>query len=77
MNAVLITANIVVSIFGFQVGSPAIQFVPYPNMEVCQQYAKYNEGVFQLDSEYRLVKQTQCVTMEEYERIVNQNQSPP
>lgn len=77
MNAVLITAHFVVSIFGFQVGTPAVQFIPYPTMEVCQQYAKYNKGVFQLDSEYRLVKQTQCVTMEEYERIINQNQSPP
>lgn len=77
MNAVLITVSFVVSIFGFQIGTPAVQFIPYPTMEVCQQYAKYNEGIFKLDSEYSLVKQTQCVTMEEYNNIANKNQSPP
>lgn len=70
MNAVLIIGHFVVSIFGFQIGQPAIQYIPYPTMELCQQYAEYNIAQLQLDSEYVLIKQAQCVTMEEFQQYM-------
>ena len=69
-GAMLIIGHFVVSVFQFQLGQPVYQFVPYPNMEVCQQYAQATQGTFQISTEYSLIKRTQCVTQQDYDRAV-------
>ena len=70
MNAVLVVAHFVISIFGTQIGDPAIQYIAYPTIDVCLQYAQFTKAQIQLNSEYVLVKQTQCVTMEEFQQYM-------
>lgn len=81
-TAILVLGHFVVSIFGFQLGPPVIQYIPYPSMEVCQQYAERQAGIFKISGEYSMVMRTQCVTEAEYlmwlqQQQMQQNQQPP
>lgn len=72
-SAILVIGHFVVSIFGFQLGQPVFQYVPFPNMGICAQYAEGMQGDFNIDSEYKLLVRTQCVTQEEYDAWIEQN----
>ena len=69
-GAVLILGHFVVSIFNVPLGQPFYQFIPYPNMEVCQQYTQYhNTGPqgFQMSMEYKMLKSAQCMDRATFE----------
>lgn len=69
-TAVMVIGHFVVSVFNVPLGNPMYQFVPFPNMELCQQYTQYQvtqpQG-YQLSIEYKMYKTAQCVTREEFE----------
>lgn len=66
-GAVLIIGHFIVSVFQFQLGNPVYQFIPYPNMEVCQQYAEYHKLQQPLDTEFTLYKNAECMTRADFE----------
>ena len=69
-GAILIIGHFVVSVFQFSLGNPVYQFVGYPSMEICQQYAAQLQGQFPINTEYSLVKRTQCMTKEDYDAAI-------
>lgn len=73
-NAMLIVGHFIVSVFQYPLGQPVFQFHPYPNMEICEQYKRVNEGTFPINGEYQMVKQAQCMTKEDYDRAVAERQ---
>jgi hypothetical protein len=76
-GAVLIIGHFVISIFQVPLGQPFWQFVPYPNMEICQQQAQYQatpQQGFMMSTEHRFIKTTQCVTREEFEAEMQKQQ---
>lgn len=68
-QAVLFVASIVMSIFNVQLGNPIVKPYPMPTMETCQEYAQYMQADDKLDLEYMLLTRTQCVTMEEFQKM--------
>jgi len=69
-GAVLILGHFVVSIFNVPLGQPFYQFIPYPNMEVCQQYTQYHstgQQGFQMSMEYKMLKSAQCMDRAQFE----------
>lgn len=84
-GAVLILGHMVVSIFQVPLGQPFYQFIPYPNMEVCQEHVQYhstgNQG-FQMSMEYKMLKSAQCIDRATFEaemarqRAAQQPQQP-
>lgn len=80
-NAVMIIGHFVVSIFNVPLGQPLYQFVPFPNMEVCQEHMQYQatpQGGHTMSIEYKMYKNAQCVTKEEFEAQMNaQRQQVP
>lgn len=69
-NAVMIIGHFVSSIFNVPLGQPLYQFVPYPSMEVCQEYVQYQqttENGHIMSLEYKMYKNAQCITKEEFE----------
>jgi len=69
-NAVMIIGHFVVSVFNIPLGQPLYQFVPYPNMDVCQEHVQYQmtqETGHKMSLEYTMYKNAQCVTREEFE----------
>ena len=82
-TAVMVVGHFVVSVFNVPLGNPMYQFVPFPNMELCQQYTQYNvtqpQG-YQMSLEYKMYKTAQCVTREEFEaqmQRAQQGANPP
>ena len=76
-NAVLILGHFVVSIFNVPLGQPLYQFIPFPNMEVCQQYTQYHaipQG-YQLSMEYKIYKNAECMTREDFEAAMAARQA--
>lgn len=85
-GAILILGHFVMSIFQVPLGNPMWQFVPYPNMEVCQSHIQYHQtpqGGYQISTEHRMFKQVQCMTRAEFEaemarqRSMEQGTPPP
>lgn len=87
-QAVLILGHFVVSVFNVPLGNPMYQFIPYPNMEICQQYVQYNvtpPNGYQLSIEHKMYKSATCVTREEFEKqmekqrqlMEKENPTPP
>lgn len=78
--AVMVIGHFVVSVFNVPLGNPMWQFVPFPNMELCQQYTQYQvtqpQG-YQLSIEYKMYKTAQCVTREEFESQMQRMQGGP
>lgn len=77
-NAVMILGHFVVSIFQVPLGNPMYQFIPFPNMEICQQYTQYHampQG-YQMSMEYKMYKSATCVTREEFEAEMAKRQAP-
>jgi hypothetical protein len=81
-NAVMIIGHFVVSVFNVPLGQPLYQFVPFPNMEICQEHVQYQvtpQTGHQMSLEYKMYKNAQCVTREEFEAQMNaqrQQQAP-
>lgn len=81
-NAVMIIGHFVVSVFNVPLGQPLYQFVPFPNMEICQEHTQYQATPptgHQMSLEYKMYKNAQCVTREEFEAQMNaqrQQQAP-
>jgi hypothetical protein len=79
-NAVMIIGHFVMSIFNIPLGQPLYQFVPYPNMEVCQEHMQYQKtpvGGHTMSLEYKMSKNAQCVTREEFEaEMAKRNPTP-
>ena len=76
-NAVLILGHFIVSIFQVPLGNPLYQFIPFPNMELCQQYTQYHaipQG-YQVSMEYKLYKSAQCMTRAEFEAEMAKQQA--
>lgn len=69
-GAVLIIGQFIVSVFNVPLGNPLYQFIPYPTMEVCQQYAAYHalppQG-YPVSIEYKLYNQVECMTKEDFQ----------
>ena len=80
-NAVMIIGHFVVSVFNVPLGQPLYQFVPYPNMDVCQEHVQYQitpQTGHKMSLEYTMYKDAQCITREEFEAQMNaQRQVPP
>ena len=76
-NAVMIIGHFVVSIFNVPLGQPLYQFVPFPNMQICQEHVQYQmtqEGGHTMSLEYKMYKNAQCVTKEEFEKKKEKNE---
>ena len=67
-GAMLVVGHFIVSIFQYQLGNPVFQKMAYPTMEICEQYAAQERGEFQLDNEFKLIKQASCITIEDWNR---------
>lgn len=70
-NAVMIIGHFVVSIFNVPLGQPLYQFVPFPNMSICQEHVQYqqtSDNGHTMSLEYKLYKNAQCITREEFEK---------
>lgn len=81
-NAVMIIGHFVVSVFNVPLGQPLYQFVPFPNMEICQEHTQYQAtppAGHQMSLEYKMYKNAQCVTREEFEAqmALRQQQQAP
>lgn len=77
-GAVLILGHFVISIFNVPLGQPFYQFIPYPNMEICQQYTQYhNTGPqgFQMSMEYKMLKSAQCMDRATFEAEMAKQQA--
>ena len=81
--AVMVIGHFVVSVFNVPLGTPMYQFVPFPNMEICQEHVQYQvtqpQG-YQLSIEYKMYKTAQCVTREEFQERMEEAQrstTPP
>lgn len=71
-GAVLIVGHFVISAFNVPLGNPFYQFIPYPSMEVCEQYAQY-EAVpdgYPVSIEYKLYKTAECMTKEDFQAAI-------
>lgn len=76
-TAVMVVGHFVVSVFNVPLGNPMWQFVPFPNMELCQQYVQYQQtppNGYQLSIEHKMYKTAQCVTREEFEAQMQMQQ---
>lgn len=79
-NAVMIIGHFVVSIFNIQLGQPLYQFVPYPNMDVCQQQVAFHvtpDTGHKMSLEYKMFTNAQCVTREEFDEKRNAQAPQP
>ena len=79
-NAVMIIGHFVVSVFNVPLGQPLYQFVPFPNMEICQEHIQYQvtpQTGHQMSLEYKMYKNAQCVTREEFEAQMKLRQQAP
>lgn len=80
-NAVMIIGHFVVSIFNIPLGQPLYQFVPFPNMEICQehvQYQKTQDSGHTMSLEYKMYKNAQCITKEQFEeQMAGRQQAAP
>jgi len=80
-NAVMIIGHFVVSIFNVPLGQPLYQFVPFPNMQICQEHVQYQmtpEQGHTMSLEYKMYKNAQCITKEEFEKQMQvQRQKAP
>lgn len=78
-NAVLILGHFVVSVFQVPLGQPMYQFIPFPSMEICQQYAQYHQTPqtgHKMSIEYNMYKSANCITREVFEAEMAKRQAP-
>lgn len=73
---ILVVTYFVMSIFGYQLGQPVQQYIPYPNLQLCQQYGNAMQNRYQLDSEFTMGILAQCVSKEEYDAWLQSMQPP-
>jgi len=68
-EAVLLIAQVVVSLFNVQLGNPVYSPYPFPKMEICEYYADLMQGTAKLDMEYMLITRAECVTVDEFVKM--------
>lgn len=71
-GAILIVGHFIVSVFQFSLGNPVFQFTGYPTMEVCKMYAEQIKGEFPINEEYKMIKQTTCMTKADYDKAIEE-----
>lgn len=83
-GAVLIIGHFIVSVFNVPLGNPLYQFIPYPSIEICEQYKGYHTlpaGGYSMSIEYKMHIQLECMTKDDFlaalEAQQQQQQQPP